>query len=134
VTGFLSIVQDKIKDHEVTYTGSKFRTFLAVAYWIVLLSAYILVTRRYQNLKVFVTAILVFIVFSNAPMYLFPWDRIFPGTLITRNKLSFLEENSPIFTFLGFLLALIPIAWFIVLKANKKLKRIDEPRGDIPAV
>jgi hypothetical protein len=133
VTGFLSIVQDKIKDHEVTFAGSKFRIFLAVVYWIFLFIAYILVTRRYENLKVFVTALVVFIVLLNGVIFLFPWDRIFPGTLITHNKLSFLEENSYIFTFFGFLLALIPVLWPIVMKTKKKLKRIDESRDNTPS-
>jgi hypothetical protein len=130
VTGFLSIVQDKIRDHEEKYTGSKFRTFLAAAYWIVLLLVYILVTTHYQKAKVFVTALIVMVVLQNVPMYLFSWDRIFPGMLITHNKQSFLEEYSPVFTFLGFILALIPIGLSVIVKTNQKLKRKDEPGGD----
>jgi len=126
VTGLLSIVQDKVRDFEVKFGGSKFRVFLAIAHWGVLLLAYVLVIWRYDNPKIIVTALLVFVVLPNAVVHLFPWYRIFPGTLITHDPLSFLQKYSHIFTFLGFLLAIITIAWPMI---NKRLKRPNEPEG-----
>lgn len=130
VTGFLSIAQDKISDHATNIGGSKFRIFLAVACTIILLLPFFWVTWRYDSPKVLVMALVVFLVLSNAVIHLIPWYRVFPGTLITYEPLSLLQRYSHIFTFFGFLVAILAFAWPFVLKGSKKLKRTNEPRGE----
>jgi hypothetical protein len=130
VTGLLSVASDKVEAHAVRFGGGKFRVLLAIGFYLLLILGYGIVTWRFQGPKSFAVSLLVFIVLSNATIYLFPWDRIFPGTLVTRNEVGFLNTHAALFTFLGFLLGIVALGWQIILaRANKAVQRIADKSG-----
>ncbi|MFH1672287.1 MAG: hypothetical protein ABIF87_02500 [Pseudomonadota bacterium] len=123
VTGLVSIVKDKLSPYETFWGGPRIRLFLGFVFFITFLGLYSIITLRYQETKIFVVSLVVMIVIPNAVVHFPHWDVVFPGFLITNEELFFLEKYAHVFTFLGFIIALIPIlVWMIKLAANKRLK------------
>jgi len=123
VTGLLSLVTDKLEAHTVSFSGPRFRFLLGVGFYLLLLFGYMIVYWRSDfGLKVFAISLFAVVVLSNGVIYFFQWDRIFPGTLVTRNEMGFLDKYAPLFTLLSFLLAIVVFAWQVILaRRNKRI-------------
>jgi hypothetical protein len=124
INGLISLVNDRVEQHHVLFGGLYFRIFAAIVVFIIVLSGYYVIVSRFEGFKVLTIAVVMLIIVPNAIFYLFPWERIFPGTLITRGESTPLEQYAPLFTFLSFLLSIALIVWQLVSVAKKRSKRI----------
>ncbi len=124
ITGLISIVNDRLEQHYTIFGGLKFRILLSVVIFIIFFSGYGFITWRFENIKVLAMAALMLILLPNTILWLFPWERIFPGTLLTRQEIGLLDNYAPLFTFLSLLLSIAMIIWQVVVWRAKRPQRV----------
>jgi hypothetical protein len=119
VTGLLRIAEEKFSFYETVYGGTKFRWALAIVAFLLFMGC---MFPNWFNLKNRDWGILyvVSLVLINALFYLPPWETVFPGFIVGVENSTFLEKHAALFTFLGFLLALVIPAIGFVSKFRKK--------------
>lgn len=126
VVGLLNVIKEKFNPYLTGFGGPKHRFILMAIFYVFVITVYAYVAWRFtDNMKVWAISLIAMIVVPNVVMFAFRWETIFPGTLITHDNLSFFQKYSHIFTFLGFLIALISIIinFLKSITANKALKR-----------
>lgn len=126
VTGLLNVMKEKIETHEIIFGGRSWRSILGAVFCVMFFGAWLVwvssdgspdVTFSNNGItfpKKFLIELAVLVIVPYAVLYLIPWDNILPGCLISRDKLSFLDRNSSIFTFLGVIIPLLfpGFQWF----------------------
>jgi hypothetical protein len=123
VTGLISVVMERLEPYNTWLGGSQSRYFLVFLLYASLFIPYMAIMWKYDSPKVILVAIICFMVLPNAVIWLLPWERLFPGTLITRDEIGFLERNAALFTFLSLLLSIVPIVWQIIIRRpNRRAK------------
>lgn len=123
VTGLVSVVNDKMEKYHILFGGSVFRMILWIIFVVIMALGYGIITWRFRSGKVYAVALFIMAVSPTAIMWIFPWDRIFPGTLVTRGEVGLLEKYAALFTFLSFLLTIAGIVWqAVILRAGKREK------------
>ena len=109
VTGLIKVVQEKLEFHESYYGGLGFRLLL---YIILIIFLGVITYPGWYGKKTimdrnYIACLVIFCVLLTTISFIPPWAKIFPGFIARIENSSFLEKNSPLFTFVGFLLALL---------------------------
>ena len=124
INGLISLVNDRVEQDHVLFGGFDFRLLLGIVVYVIIFAGYFTILWKFDGPKVLALAIAMLLILPNAIFYLFPWEQIFPGTLITRGEGALLHRYAPLFTFFSFLLSIAAIVWQLVAAAKKRSKRI----------
>jgi hypothetical protein len=123
VVGLINVIKEKLNPYLYGFGGTEHRIFLMAVFYVLLFSIFIYITWKVDVNKIYFFSLLIMAILPNAVVYGFRWDVIFPGTLITHDNLTFLQRYSHIFTFLSFLIAIIPLGFIKRIAGNQALKR-----------